>query len=223
MADTIQAERDEMLDFERLDSAEIANEPFPHVIIPGFVRREARAAIESDFPAIARSGSFPLGSLSFGPAFAGMIDSLSAKRMRTIVERKFDLDLESKPVMVTVRGMCAKRDGQIHTDSTSKLVTMLLYINKSWECASARLRLLRSAHDLEDFAAEIPAEEGTLVIFRNGPKAWHGFAPFRGQRRVIQVNWVTDETVVAREQARHRVSAFFKRLLSPAKAHAAQH
>ena len=29
------------------------------------------------------------------------------------------------------------------------------------------------------------------MIFKNGPKAWHGFAPFHGQRRVIQVNWVT--------------------------------
>jgi hypothetical protein len=29
---------------------------------------------------------------------------------------------------------------------------------------------------------------------------------------VIQLNWVTDMGVVKREQARHRVSAFFKRL-----------
>ena len=47
---------------------------------------------------------------------------------------------------------------------------------------------------------------------------------FHGQRRVIQVNWVTDAQVVAREQARHRVSAFFKRLVSPgARADAAAH
>jgi hypothetical protein len=29
---------------------------------------------------------------------------------------------------------------------------------------------------------------------------------------VIQLNWVTDQGVVRREQFRHRVSAFFKRL-----------
>ena len=75
-----------------------------------------------------------------------------------------------------------------------------------------RLRILRSSTDLNDFAAEIPSEEGTLLIFLNGPNAWHGFEPFDGMRRVIQVNWVTDESVVRREQARHRVSAFFKRL-----------
>jgi hypothetical protein len=223
MTEIAHAELDAMLDLERLNATAVAEEPFPYAIVPGFVRSEARAGIETDFPAIARAGSFPLASLSFGPMFGKMIEQLSGEQMRVIVAKKFNLDLENKPVMVTVRGMCTARDGHIHTDSTSKLVTVLLYINRSWECASARLRLLRSRDNLEDFAAEVPAEEGTLVVFKNGPKAWHGFAPFHGQRRVIQVNWVTDESVVSREQTRHRVSAFFKRLFVPAKANAAQY
>ena len=144
--------------------------------------------------------------------------------MRGTVERKFGLNLSDRPVMVTVRGQCTARDGNIHADSATKLITMLLYTNRSWECASARLRILRSPTCLDDYAVEVPAEESTFVIFRNGPNAWHGFAPFHGQRRVIQVNWVRDVTVVAREQVRHRVSAFFKRLVSPGrKAHAAAH
>jgi len=223
MTETVQPELGEMLDFERLDAATVVEEPFPYVIVPGFVQRDARAAVEIDFPAIGRSGSFPLPTLSFGPAFGKLTDRLSGDRMRSVIEKKFGLDLGSRPVMVTVRGMCTARDGHIHTDSTSKLVTMLLYINKSWECASARLRLLRSPDNLDDYAAEVPAEEATLLIFKNGPTAWHGFAPFHGQRRVVQVNWVTDDSVVSREQARHSVSAFFKRLLAPAKSHAAQH
>ena len=59
----------------------------------------------------------------------------------------------------------------IHADSATKLVTMLLYTNRRHECARARLRLLRSPTDLDDYAAEVPAEESTLVIFRNGPNA----------------------------------------------------
>jgi SM-20-related protein len=220
MTEILHSESDGVLDFERLDAAHPAEDPFPFVIVPEFVRRDARAGIERDFPAIARSGSFPLAALSFGPAFSNLIERLSGGAMRTRIEKMFGIDLEGKPVMVTVRGMCTARDGHIHTDSKSKLVTMLLYINKSWECASARLRLLRSSDNLEDYAAEVTAEEGTLVVFKNAPNAWHGFAPFHGQRRVIQVNWVSDESVVSREQARHRVSAFFKRLISPAKAHA---
>jgi SM-20-related protein len=213
-----------MLEFARLETAEVTAEPFPFTIVPGFVAPDFRDAIEADYPRIDRYGSFPLASLSYGPAFRQMIDELTGPTMRKLVARKFDIDLESRPVMVTVRGRCTSRDGHIHTDSTTKLITMLLYTNRSWECASARLRLLRSPTDLDNYLAEVPPEESTLVVFRNGPKAWHGFAPFHGQRRVIQVNWVTDASVVAREQARHRISAFFKRLISDrGKAHAAAH
>lgn len=204
-----------MLDFERVNAAAVTNDPFPFAIIPGAVVEDSRASIEADYPAIARAGSFPLPSLSYGPAFGRLIEELTGDRMRGIVERKFGIDLGKHPVMATVRGLCTARDGNIHTDSTTKLITMLLYTNRSWECASARLRILRSPDNLDDYAAEVPAEESTLVIFRNGPTAWHGFAPFHGQRRVIQVNWVSDASVVAREQARHRFSAFFKRLVSP--------
>jgi hypothetical protein len=213
-----------MLDFARVSAAPVAEEPFPFAIIPGAVAEEFRAPIEADYPAIARSGSFPLPTLAYGPAFAQLIEELTGTRMRGLIEQKFGIDLSGRPVMTTVRGQCTARDGNIHADSTTKLVTMLLYTNRAHECASARLRLLRSASDLDDYAAEVPAEESTLVIFRNTPNAWHGFAPFHGQRRVIQVNWVTDPAVVAREQARHRLSAFFKRLVTPAaKTHAAAH
>ena len=213
-----------MLDYERLSTTEVTPEPFPHAIVPGFVAADARAAIEADYPRIARSGSFPLSTLAYGPAFAQLIGELTSTRMRILVAEKLDIDLEGRPVVATVRGQCTARDGHIHADSATKLVTMLLYTNRSWECANARLRLLRSATRLDDFAAEVPPEESTLVIFRNGPTAWHGFAPFHGQRRVIQVNWVSDQSVVAREEARHRVSAFFKRLVPDrGRAHAAAH
>jgi len=212
-----------MLEFERLNAAEVAREPFPFAIVPGFVAENFRDAIEADYPGIDRSGSFPLAALSYGPNFAALIGELTSPEMRAIVAAKFELDLASKPVMVTVRGQCTSRDGHIHTDSATKLITMLLYTNRSWECASARLRLLRSPSRLDEYAAEVPPEESTLVIFRNGPKAWHGFAPFHGQRRVIQVNWVTDAGVVVRERVRHRVSAFFKRLVSDSMPHAARH
>ena len=210
-----------MLDFDRLRSAPVTNEPFPFVIVPHFMPGEELGPVERDFPAIQRYGSFPLASLQFGPAFRALIDGLTSPQMKEIVEQKLGVDLSGRPVMATVRGMCTARDGQIHTDSTSKLVTLLFYINRSWECASARLRLLRSPKNLDDVVAEVPAEEATLLVFRNGPNAWHGFAPFHGQRRVIQVNWVKDEKVVNREQSRHRLSAFFKRVFLPARAHAA--
>ncbi|HEX4079039.1 MAG TPA: 2OG-Fe(II) oxygenase [Rhizomicrobium sp.] len=220
----MRVQRNNMLDFERLNAAKIADTPFAYTIVPGFVSTGDRDAVEADYPTISRSGSFPLASLSCGPAFAQLIEQLTGPKMRALVAGKFAIDLERRPVMVTVRGQCTSRDGYIHTDSATKLITMLLYTNRSWECERARLRLLRSPTDIDDYVAEVPPEESTLVIFRNAPNAWHGFAPFHGQRRVIQVNWVSDAGVVAREQARHRFSAFLKRLVSSnGRAHAAAH
>ena len=94
----------------------------------------------------------------------------------------------------------------------TKLVTALIYMNDSWESPRGRLRLVRSEKNLDDVVAEVPPERGTLLLFKNVPNAWHGFEPFAGPRRVIQLNWVTDARVARREETRHRISAFFKRL-----------
>ena len=114
--------------------------------------------------------------------------------------------------MVTVRGHCRARDGQIHMDSKDKIVTVLLYLNPSWEEDGGRLRLLRRPGDIEDFAAEVPPDEGTMLAFKCSDNAWHGHKSFEGERRAIQLNWVTNERYVRREQRRHKVSSLFKRL-----------
>ena len=75
-----------------------------------------------------------------------------------------------------------------------------------------RLRILRSGKDLSDFAEEVSPFAGTLLAFRRCENSWHGHEPFEGPRRAIQLNWVVDQQTVDRELARHRVSAFFKKL-----------
>jgi hypothetical protein len=181
-----------MLDIAAFRATPLSTDPFDHLIVPGFLKGETLAAVNRDYPAIDKPGSFPLPELRYGGAFRQMIDD--------------------HPTMITVRGMARARDGQIHVDSKTKLITVLLYMNASWEHAGGRLRLLRSPDSLDDMVAEVPPQEGTLLAFRNGPTAWHGHAPIEGQRRAIQLNWVTDAGVVRREQARHRVSATLKRL-----------
>ena len=105
--------------------------------------------------------------------------------MTAIMEEKFGLDLKDRPTTVTVRGQCRAADGQIHTDSKTKLVTVLIYMNGSWEQPGGRLRLLRSPDNLNDVVAEVPPERGTLLAFRNQPNAWHGHESFEGPRRAI--------------------------------------
>ena len=112
----------------------------------------------------------------------------------------------------TVRGECRWTDGKIHTDSATKIVTVLLYMNEQWDTDGGRLRILRNGTDLENYVEEVPPHGGTLLIFRRSDRSWHGHEPFQGQRRAIQMNWVTGWSVVVREQGRHRLSTTIKKL-----------
>ncbi|HWT30101.1 MAG TPA: 2OG-Fe(II) oxygenase, partial [Propylenella sp.] len=66
--------------------------------------------------------------------------------------------------------------------------------------------------ELDNYAEEVPPHGGTLLIFRRSERSWHGHEPFQGQRRAIQMNWVTGWSVVMREQGRHRLSTTIKKL-----------
>ncbi|MDE2285119.1 MAG: 2OG-Fe(II) oxygenase [Hyphomicrobiales bacterium] len=191
----------------------LVREPFQHLIVPGFVGPTALAAINADYPKISTTGSFPVDQVSFGPAFQTMLDELEGDEFRAAFEEKFQLDLEGRPTVTTVRGRCDARDGKIHTDSTSKIITVLLYMNESWENAGGRLRLLRSADDLNNFIVEVPPVAGTLLAFKRSDNSWHGHEPFAGERRVIQFNWLTSEGNRQIAMLRHHTSAAFKRVL----------
>lgn len=207
---------DAPIDLDRFRATPLASDPFDHLIVPGFIRPDATAAINADFPGIDKPGSFPVSELTFGPHFQALLDALYAPEMTQAFAEKFALDLSRRPIMVTVRGQAQAKDGRIHTDSKTKVITVLIYMNPSWEASGGRLRLLRSPDSLDNPVVEVPPQEGTLLAFRNGPTAWHGHERHVGQRRSIQLNWVTDEGVVQREQARHRFSARMKRLFASA-------
>jgi hypothetical protein len=203
-----------LLDLERFAATPLVREPFDHLIVPGFLRPEAMPQITADFPEIAEGGSFPVSSLRSGPAFRRLIEEINAPRTAEVLGEKFGLDLANKPIMVTVRGQSREKDGRVHTDSKSKLLTVLLYLNDAWDASSGRLRLLRRPDDLEDYVAEVPPHQGTLLAFRCAENAWHGHKPFVGRRRSLQINWMHDGGVAWREQARHRLSALTKRLFA---------
>ncbi len=191
----------------------LVREPFQHLIVPSFVAPAALSAINADYPKISTTGSFPVDQVSFGPAFQSLLDELEGDDFRVAFEEKFQLDLEGRPTVTTVRGRCDARDGKIHTDSTSKIITVLLYMNESWENAGGRLRLLRSANDLNDIIVEVPPVAGTLLAFKRSDNSWHGHEPFAGERRVIQFNWLTSEGNRQIAMLRHHTSAAFKRVL----------
>jgi hypothetical protein len=205
------------LDIEALRRAPANHEPFDYLVLEGFVRADARAAIGADYPPIAKPGSFALDDLDVKGTVAALIEEMKGEPFRRAIEDKFSVTLDDKPVTFTLRGMCGDKDGYIHTDSKSKIVTILVYLNEDWAPDGGRLRLLRNGRDLEDYVAEAPPTFGSLVAFRRSDRSWHGHKPFRGPRRVLQMNWVTSDGIARWQQLRHRLSAAIKRL-TPARA-----
>jgi SM-20-related protein len=201
------------LDIERFEATALQQVPFDFLIVPAFLKRDALPAVERDFPVIDSGGSFPSTSVDCGPPFQALLDELQGPAVTAAFAAKFGIDLTGRPTMVTLRGQSRAKDGAIHTDSTTKLVTALIYLNSAWESDGGRLRMLNGPDDIEDYAAEVPPEAGTLVAFRCAENAWHGHKPFVGQRRSIQLNWLTDAGVLKRELRRHAFSAWTKKLL----------
>lgn len=201
-----------LLDLDAFAGTPLAREPYDHVIVPRFVRPDALDQIVADFPETGGPGSFPVRTLRYGRTFAALLDVLRGPAVRDAFAAKFGLDLAGLPTMITARGECRPTDGKIHTDSTDKVITVLIYLNQDWQDSGGRLRVLRSGADLEDYAAEAAPEAGSMLAFRRCDHSWHGHHPFAGPRRAIQLNWVSSRRYVVQEQLRHRLSAFGKRL-----------
>ncbi len=198
------------LETAAFESTPLAAKPFPHLVVRNFVSTENVARIAADFPRLPRPGAFPPRALRLKGHFAGLIAELAQPWLRQAIEAKFDIDLSGRPLVWTARGQVRERDGAVHTDTRSKLVTMLLYLNEDWQSIGGRLRLLRSRETLGDPVVEVSPLGGTLLAFVRSDSSWHGHLPHVGERRAIQLNFMTDARVAAREQARHLLSARIK-------------
>lgn len=204
------------LDYAALRATSVATDPFPHVVVPNFVPPDSLRAVLADLPPLGKRGSFPLDALTLGPNAQALMDDLQGPVFRQVIAERFGLTLDEAPTMVTLRGWTNDRDGYIHCDSTAKRVTVLLYLNPAttdaWTRHDGCLRLLRGPGDLENYAVEVPPVNGTLLVFPNGPSAWHGHKRFTGQRYSVQLNYMTTDAKARSELRRHRLSAFMKRL-----------
>src|SRR3954470_20888854 len=111
------------VDYQKLDATPVAAEPYRHVVVTEFVPRDVLAEVVAGLPKLEKGGSFPTTGLRLGRAAQALMDELEGPRFREAIARKFGLDLEGAPTMVTLRGMSREKDGRIHTDSTAKRVT----------------------------------------------------------------------------------------------------
>jgi SM-20-related protein len=206
------------LNLDRLRATAVAESPFQHVIVPGFLSRESIERINDTFPQIPSGGSYSIESLTTDMAIKDVIDELNARECEEICEQKFNVRLLGHPKMYSLRGYTRAKDGRIHTDSKDKIITVLLYLNRSWPHATGRLRLLRDGKTLDNYAVEIPPDNGTLLVFKRSNTSWHGHLPFVGPRRALQMNWMTNERRASWHALRHWFSEPIKRICQPSRA-----
>lgn len=178
------------LDFVALDSTPLSRDPFDFVVVSDFIAPAIRPAIERDFPKLVRPGNVRLEHTHPGPAFRDLLAELQSPELRRRIAAKFAVDLDGTSTNITLRGRAQRTDGNIHTDSWTKIITVLLYFNERWTCEEGRLRLLRSPTDIEDYAAEVVPVSGAMLAFRRSDRSFHGHKPMEGERRALQMSWI---------------------------------
>ena len=203
----------QLLDKNQLNLAEVDNNFFPYFHVENALSHFLNSSdLVKDFPDIDSGGSFPSDNLKEGD-IKKLVEELEGDEFKAILENKLGVDLKDAEVITTLRGFSRFKDGKIHTDSQSKIVTVLLYLNKNWDNEIGNLRLLKKNNDLENYIQEISSEYGNLVAFKVTDNCWHGFMPFEGKRLSIQLNYIYPKSLNM-HKIRHKLSASFKKLIS---------
>jgi len=206
-----------LLNLDALNSTRVNQLPYPYLVVENAIHADALGDLLNDFPDIGHGGSFALESIDVKPVYSELTEEFAGEELRRVLEEKFAVDLADRPVMVTARGYSRAKDGSIHTDSKTKLLTLLLYLNDCWQEKTGNLRILNNGNDLNDYTQEIPAQAGTLLVFKVTDNCWHGYLPFEGKRCSLQINYVVSDAAANKHNKLHRLSAKFKKLFSGSK------
>lgn len=206
-----------LLDPARLDRPDtvVCHEPFPFMVAHGQLPDEARAELDRDFPAYVSAGFFPYNPQECGPSINALINDLTAPAFASAVGQRLGItDLGTYPTLVTVCRLLNKRHGTIHTDSRSKVVTALIYLNMQWpDTSDGCLRFLRGIDDIDGILTpELIPLYGEIAAFKRCDNSFHGHLPYEGERRVIQVAWLTSEEEKTRKTKRGKFARTFKKL-----------
>jgi len=206
-----------LLDPARLDRPDtlVQREPFSFLIAHGQLPEPSRADLDRDFPKYSGAGFFPYDAKECGESINDLVGAITAPGFASAVGAKLGIDnLGQYPTLVTICRHLNKRHGTIHTDSKSKVATALLYLNPSWsDTSDGCLRFLSKIDDIDaTVAPEVKPLYGEFVIFKRADNSFHGHLPYEGERRVIQVAWLTSEEEKQRKTQRGTATRFFKKL-----------
>jgi SM-20-related protein len=139
-----------LLNLAAVDRAELQRDPFDFLVVRDAIEPEALASLNRDYPLIDKPANYAPDDLRYGPRFGKLLEELDSPEFERRVAAKFDVDLAGTRKTITVRRFSEPSDGHIHTDHWSKIITLLVYFNLSWDQEGGRLRMLRCGDDIED-------------------------------------------------------------------------
>ncbi|CAM0998727.1 Prolyl 4-hydroxylase alpha subunit Fe(2+) 2OG dioxygenase domain-containing protein [Rhodanobacter sp. Root179] len=206
-----------LLDPARLDRPDttVQHDPFPFMVAHGQLPDEVRSDLDRDFPKYASAGFFPYDPADCGPSVNALIRDMTAPDFASAIGRRLGIDdLGRYPTLVTLCRLLNKRHGTIHTDSRSKIATALIYLNPQWpDTSEGCLRFLHRIDDIDSvIAPELTPLYGEFAVFKRCDNSFHGHLPYEGERRVIQVAWLTSEEEKLRKTRRGKFSRTFKKI-----------
>lgn len=206
-----------LLDPARLERPDTVMQrtPFPFLLAHGQLPAEARHDLERDYPAYASAGFFPFDPADCGPSIVALVEQLTAPAFAQLIGAKLGIDgLDRYPTLASLCRRMNRRHGTIHTDSDSKVATVLLYLTPQWpDTSDGCFRLLSRPDDIDAvIAPEMPPLYGEMAAFKRCANSFHGHLPYEGERRVIQVAWLVSEDAKQRKTRRGRLARLLKRL-----------
>ena len=198
-----------MINIDLINNTPLKTQPFPYFSIEQSILEEKLADLIQDFPSITRGGSFNKEDLELSANYEALHDALDSQDFRQALSEKFDVDVTGSPLMLTYRGFSRTKDGRVHTDSKTKLLTILIYFNDGWSAETGKLRILNS-DDMNDIAEEVNPTAGCMIAFKVTDNCWHGYPSFEGTRNAIQVNFLASEAASKKHKFFHKISAKLK-------------
>ena len=178
-----------IFNFEHLRQLALRDNPFRYLVHdPTILNPDSLDRLCDTFPETPKVGHNDIAHLTLSKEWEALRDEIYSPQYREAIERITGLDLKGYDVGIGIRRFSKLSHGAPHADVPRKKVTHLIYFNHDWPHETGRLRVLRSKN-LDDMHEVITPLKGHGIIFVVSKNSFHGFEPFEGVRKVIQINF----------------------------------
>jgi hypothetical protein len=189
-----------------------AAEPFPHVVLDGFLRAEACRRLVDEFPSFERGNSLDENNRpgkksvnedlrALGPTFAALDDLIRSSQFLSLLGEITSVDrllYDADYIGGGTHENLAGQDLDFHIDFNrhpcgwDRRLNLLLYLNPDWEESQGGCLELR--RDPREPASRVLPLFNRAVLFETSERSWHGFEAIRrGTRRSIALYFYTEE------------------------------